>query len=79
MCAVTAGHSTAAGTAEIQVYDFTEHCCCSTRLLTDDGQQFFSDLSDELHALLGISRIATGAHHPNGNGGTGMGENKARL
>lgn len=71
MYTVTDRDSTAASTADILVHDYIEHYGFPERLLSDDGQQFCLDLSDELHKLLGIRKIPMSAHHPNGdNGGT---------
>ena len=48
MYAVTAADFTAAGTADILVHDYIKHYGCPKRLLSDNGPQFCSDLSDEL-------------------------------
>ena len=64
MYAVTAGDFTAAGTADILVHDYIKHYGCPKRLLSDNGPQFCSELSDTLYKLLGIRKIATSTYHP---------------
>ena len=38
-------------------------------LLSDNGLKFCSKLLFAVYKLLGMQKIATSAHHPNGNGG----------
>lgn len=45
-----------------------KHYACPERLLSDTDQQPSSDLSGDLYKLLDMRKIATSAHHPNGNG-----------
>lgn len=69
--AVTAGDFAATGVADILVHDDIKHYGCPKRILSDDGPQLYSDLSDAPHKLLGIRKITTSAHDSNIFGDTG--------
>ncbi|CAB1096809.1 unnamed protein product [Ectocarpus sp. CCAP 1310/34] len=67
--AVTAAEFTAEGAADILVNRYIPLWGCSLSLLSDNGSQFCSKLSQAVYARLAIRKVATSSYHPNGNGG----------
>ena len=69
MFPVTAAAFTAEGTANILVNKCIPLCGCPRTILSDNGLQFSSKLSQAVYQLLGVPKLATGSSHPNDNGG----------
>ncbi len=69
MYSVTATEFTAEGTADIFVNRYIPLWGCPVSLLSDNGTQFCSKLSQAVYKLLGVRKVATSSYHPNGNGG----------
>ena len=67
MYAVTAAEFTAEGTANIPNNRYIP--LWPRSILSDNGLQFSSKLSQTVYKLLGIPKIATSSYHPNGSGG----------
>ena len=70
MYAVTAAEFTAEGTADIFINKYITLWGCPATLLSDNGLQFCSKLSQAVYRRLKVRKIATSSFHPNGNGGT---------
>ena len=68
---VTAAEFTAEGTANILINRYIPRWGCPRSVLSDNGLQFCSKLSQAVYKLLGVRKIATRSYHPNGNGGVG--------
>ena len=69
MFAVTAAEFTAEGTANILVNaKFIPLWGCPRTILSDNGLQFCSKLSQTVYQLLGVRKLATSSYHLNGNG-----------
>ena len=66
---VSAANFTAAGTANIFVNHYIPSWGCPARLLSDNGSQFSSDLSQAIYKLLGTTKLHTSSYHPQTNGG----------
>ena len=69
MYAVTAAEFTAEGTANFLINRCIPLWGCPRSILSDNGLQFCSKLSQAVYKLLGVRKIATSFYHPNGNGG----------
>ena len=69
MFPVTAAAFTAEGTANIPVNKYIPLWGCPRTILSDNGPQFCSKLSQAVYQLLGVRKLATSSYHPNGNGG----------
>ena len=69
MHTVTAAEFTAEGTANILVNRYIPLWGCPHSILSDNGLQVCSKLSQAVYNLLGVRKIATSSYHPNGNGG----------
>ena len=69
MFPVTAAEVTAEGTANILVNQYTPLWGCPRTILSDNGLQFCSKLSQAVYQLLGVRTLATSSYHPNCNGG----------
>ena len=69
MYTVTAAEFTAEGTANILINRYIPLWECPRSILSDNGLQFCSKLSQAVYKLLGVRKIATSFYHPNGNGG----------
>ena len=67
--AVTAAEFTAGGTANTLGNQYIPLWRCPRTILSDNGLQFCSKLSQAVYQLLGASKPATSSYHPNGNGG----------
>ncbi|CAB1107221.1 unnamed protein product [Ectocarpus sp. CCAP 1310/34] len=68
MYAVTAAEFTAEGTADILVNRNISMWGCPLSLLSYNGCQVCSKLSQAVYARLAIRKVATSSHYPNGNG-----------
>ena len=68
MYAVTAAEFTAEGTASILINRISLWGCPRT-ILSDNGLQVCSKLSQAIYKLLGVRNIDTSSYRPNGNGG----------
>ena len=66
---VTAAEFTAEGTAKILVNQYIPLWGCPRPILSDNGLQFCSKLSQAVYQLLGAHKLATSSYHPNCNGG----------
>lgn len=66
--AVTTKNQTAKTTAEALLNNFIFPYGIPTKLLSDQGPNFESQVVKELCTLLGIDKIRTTVHHPMGNG-----------
>ena len=66
---VTAAEFTAEGTANILVNKYIPLWGCPRTILSDNGLQFCSKLSQAVYQLLGVRKLGTTSYHPNGNGG----------
>ncbi len=69
MYAVTAAEFTAEGTADIFVNRYITLWGCPSSLLSDNGTQFCSKLSQAVYKRLAVRKVTTSSYHPNGNGG----------
>ena len=69
MYAVTVAEFKAEGTANILINRYTPLWRCPRSILSDNGLQFCSKLSQAVYKLLSVRKIATCSYHPNGNGG----------
>ena len=69
MFPVTAAEFTAEGTANILVNQYIPLWGCLRTILSDNGLQFCSKLSQAVYQLLGVHKLATSSYHPNCNGG----------
>ena len=69
MFPVTAAEFTAEGTANILVNQYIPLWGCPRTILSDNGLQFCSKLSQAVYQLLGVHKLATSSYHPNCNGG----------
>ena len=69
MFPVTAAEFTAEGTANVLVNKCIPFWGCPRTILSDNGLQFCSKLSQAVNQLLGMRKLATSSYHPNGNGG----------
>ena len=69
MYAVTAAEFTAEDTAYILINRYIPLWGCPRSILSDNGLQFCSKLSQAVYKLLSVRKIATSSYHPNGNGG----------
>ena len=69
MYAVAPAEFTAEGTADILANQYIPLWGCPASLLSDNGTQFCSKLSQAVYKLLGVRKVATSSYHPNGNGG----------
>ena len=65
---VTAGEFTAEGTANILANQYIPLWGCRRTILSDNGLQFFSKLSQGAYQLLGGHKLATSSYHPNYSG-----------
>ena len=66
--AVTAAKFTAEGTADILINRYVPLWGCPRSILSNNGLQFFSKLSQAVYELLGVRKIATSPYHPKGYG-----------
>ena len=69
MFPVTATEFTAEGSANILVNQYIPLWGCSRTILSDNGLQFCSKISQAAYQLLGVHKLATSSYHPNCNGG----------
>ena len=69
MFPATAAEFTAEGTANIPVNQYIPFWGCPRTILSENGLQFCSKLSQAAHQLLSVRKLATSSYHPNGNGG----------
>ena len=69
MFPVTAVEFTAKGTANILVNPYIPWWGCPRTILSDNGLQFCSKLSQAVYQLLGVHKLATSSYHPNCNEG----------
>ena len=69
MFSVTAAEFTVEGTANILVKQYIPLWGCPRTILSDNGLQFGSKLSQAVYELLGVHKLATGFYHPNCNEG----------
>ena len=60
---------TAEGTANILVNQYIPLWGCPRTILSDNGLQFCSKLSQAVYQLFGVHKLATSSYHPNCNGG----------
>ena len=66
---VTAAEFTAEGMANILVNKYIPLWGCPRTILSDNGLQFCSKLSQAVFQLFGVRNLATSSYQPNGNGG----------
>ena len=64
MFPVTAAEFTAEGTANILVNQYIPWWRCPLTMLSDNGLQFCSKLSQAVHRMLGVHKLATSSYHP---------------
>ena len=69
MFPITAAEFTAEGTANILVNQCIPLWGCPRTILSDNGLQFYSKLSQAVYQLLGVHKLATSSYPPNCNGG----------
>ena len=69
MLPITAAEFTAEGTANILMNQRIPMWGCPRTILSDNGLQFCSRLSQAVYQLLGVRNLATSYYHPNCNGG----------
>ena len=69
MFPVTAAEFTAEGTDNILVNQYIPLWGCPRTILSDNGLQFCSKLSQAVYQLLGVQNLAASSYHPNCNGG----------
>ena len=68
MFPVTAAEFTAEGPANIPVNQYIPLWACPRTILSDNGMQFCSKLSQALYLLLGVHKLATSSYHSTCNG-----------
>ena len=68
MFPVTAVEFTAKGTANVLVNQYIPLWGCPRTILSDNGLQFCSKLSQTVYQLLGVHKLATSSYHPSCNG-----------
>ena len=69
MFAVTAAEFTAEGAANVLVNQYIPRRGCPRTILSDNGLQVCSKLSQTVYQFLGVLNLATSSYHPNGSGG----------
>ena len=69
MFPVTAAAFTVEGTANILVNQYIPLWGCPRTMLSDNGLQFCSNLSQAVYQMLGVYKLATSSYHPNCNEG----------
>ena len=69
MFPVTAAEFTVEDTANILVNQYIPLWGCPRTILSENGLQFCSKLSQAVYQLLGVHKLATISYHPNCNGG----------
>ena len=69
MFPVTAAEFTAEGAVNVLINKYIPLWGCPRTILSDNGLQFFSKLSQAVYQLLGVRKLATSPYHSNGNGG----------
>ena len=69
MLPVTAAEFTAESTTNIPVNQYIPLWGCPRTILSDNGLQFCSNLSQDVDQRLGVRKLATSSYHPNCNGG----------
>ena len=69
MFPVTAAEFTAEGTANVVVNQYIPLWGCPRTMLSDNVLQFCSKLSQAVHPLLGVHKLATSSYRPNCNEG----------
>ena len=69
MYAATAAEFTAEGAANILINRYIPPWRCPRSILSDNGLQVSSKLSQAVYKLPGVRKITTFLCHPNGNGG----------
>ena len=69
MVPVTAALFTAGSTANALVNKCIPLWGCPRTIISDNGLQFCSKLSQAVYQLLGVPKLAASSYHPNGNGG----------
>ena len=69
MFAAIAAEFAAEGTAIILVNKYIPQWGCPRTILSDNGLQFFSKLSQAVYHFLRVRKLATSSYHSNGNGG----------
>ena len=69
MFGVTAAELTADATANILVTQRIPLWGCPRTILSDNGLQVCSKLSQTVYQFLGVLNLATSSYHPNGSGG----------
>ena len=69
MFPVTAAEFTAEGAANALVNKYIPLWGCPRTILSDNGLQFCSKLSQAVYQLLGVRKLAASSYHPNSNGG----------
>ena len=69
MFPVIAAEFTAEGATNVLVNKDIPLWGCPRTILSDNGPQFCSKLSQAVYRLLGVRELATSSYHPNGNGG----------
>ena len=69
MFPVTAAEFTPEGTADILMNQYIPLWGCPRTILSDNGLQFCSKLSQAVYQLLGEHKLATSSYHPKCNGG----------
>ena len=69
MFPVTAAEFTAEGTANILVNQYIPLWGRRRTIVSDNGLQFCSKLSQAVYQLLGVHKLATSSYNPNCNGG----------
>ena len=67
--AFTAAEFAAEGTANILVNQYIPLWGCPRTILSDNGLQFCSKLSQAVYHLFGVRKLATSSYHPTSNGG----------
>ena len=67
--AVTAAEFTAGGTANTLGNQYIPLWRCPRTILSDNGLQFCSKISQAVHQRLGTRKLTTSSYYPNGNGG----------
>ena len=69
MFPITAAEFTADGTANVLAKKYIPLWGCPRTILSDNGLEFCSTLSQAEYQLLGVRKLAASSYHPNGNGG----------